>query len=60
MTENFRKISQLLLDFVFGAARPLPEAAEPDSEAAWQRWLTAGIDTDEAQTLRPAARRTRE
>ena len=42
--ENFRKLSQLLLDFVFGAARPQPEALEADSEAAWQRWLTTGIE----------------
>ena len=52
--ENFRKISQLLLNLVFGAARPQPDALEADSEAAWQRWLTTGIEAQEAQALRPS------
>ena len=54
--ENFRKISQLLLDFVFGAARPQTEALEADSEAAWQRWLTTGIEAQESQALWPSDR----
>ena len=54
MIENLRKISHKLLDFVFGAARPHPETLEVDSEAAWQRWLTAGIEAEEVQPQRSA------
>ena len=60
MIENFRKISHTLLDFMFGVARPQPDALETDSEAAWQRWLTAGIETEDTLPMPGTTRPQRE
>jgi len=36
-----RKVSTVLLDFVFGEPLPVPEVIEDDTASAWQNWLDA-------------------
>lgn len=41
MSEKARKVSNVLLDFVFGEPIPQPEVVTQDTEQAWQAWLDA-------------------
>ena len=54
MIDFFRKTSQRVLDFVFGATGPHAEALQIDSEAAWQHWLASGIEPDARPDRGPA------
>ena len=40
------KVSNVLLDFIFGEPIPQPEVIEQDTEQAWQAWLDAMIARD--------------
>lgn len=41
MSEKARKVSNVLLDFVFGEPLAQPEVVAQDTEQAWQAWLDA-------------------
>jgi len=41
MSNKEKKVSKMLLDFVFGEPIPQPEVVELDTEQAWQDWLDA-------------------
>ncbi len=54
MQTPYRKVSTVLLDFVFG--EPLPEVIGDDTASAWQTWLGAVANRDvsqEFETTRP-------
>ena len=59
MIDFFRKTSQVVLDFVFGASGSQPESLQMDSEAAWQRWLNSGIEPDEPKASVPGTHQPR-
>lgn len=48
MTNKNHKVSNVLLDFIFGEPIPQPEVIEQDTEQAWQAWLAAMIARDAA------------
>ncbi len=37
----YRKVSTVLLDFVYGEPLPAPEMVEDNAPGAWQQWLDA-------------------
>lgn len=41
MNNKTHKVSNVLLDFIFGEPIPQPEVIEQDTEKAWQAWLDA-------------------
>lgn len=41
MINKTHKVSNVLLDFIFGEPIPQPEVIEQDTEKAWQAWLDA-------------------
>jgi hypothetical protein len=46
MNVKARKVSTVLLDFVFGEPIPQPVVIEQDTEQAWQEWLDATTERD--------------
>ena len=56
MQTPYRKVSTVLLDFVFGEPLPVPEVIEDDTASAWQTWPYAVANRDASQefeTTRP-------
>ena len=41
LNNKTHKVSNVLLDFIFGEPIPQPEVIEQDTEKAWQAWLDA-------------------
>lgn len=41
-----RKVSDVVLDLVFGEPLPQPDVTEEDTDEAWQRWLDAVSDQE--------------
>ena len=39
LNNKTHKVSNVLLDFIFGEPIPQPEVIEQDTEKAWQAWL---------------------
>lgn len=58
MTVKAKKVSTVLLDFVFGEPIPQPVVIEQDTEQAWQEWLDATTERD-ARHNQDAFERTR-
>ncbi len=48
MINKTHKVSNVLLDFIFGEPIPQPEVIEQDTEKAWQAWLDAITARDAA------------
>ena len=46
LTHKTPKVSDVLLDFIFGEPIPQPEVIEQDTEKAWQAWLDAIVARD--------------
>ena len=46
MNTKAKKVSTVLLDFVFGEPIPQPVVIEQDTEQAWQEWLDAMSERD--------------
>ncbi|HQX61457.1 MAG: hypothetical protein KBF63_15270 [Rhodoferax sp.] len=46
MNTKAKKVSTVLLDFVFGEPIPQPVVIEQDTEQAWQEWLDAMTERD--------------
>ena len=48
LSHKIPKVSNVLLDFIFGEPIPQPEVIEQDTEKAWQAWLDAIVARDAA------------
>lgn len=46
MNTKAKRVSTVLLDFVFGEPIPQPVVIEQDTEQAWQEWLDAITERD--------------
>lgn len=46
MNMRAKRVSTVLLDFVFGEPIPQPVVIEQDTERAWQEWLDATTERD--------------
>ncbi len=49
LNNKTHKVSNVLLDFIFGEPIPQPEVIEQDTEKAWQAWLDAIRNRDAAR-----------
>jgi hypothetical protein len=58
MSEKARKVSNVLLDFVFGEPIPQPEVVAQDTELAWQAWLDAMTARDAEKEAKDGFART--
>jgi len=48
MNNKTHRVSNVLIDFIFGEPNAQPEVIEEDTETAWQAWLDAMTARDAA------------